>query len=141
MIREMEKDDWARVLEICAQGLEKGTATFETACPTYDEWDMRHLPSCRFVAVANSKVVGWAALSPTSSRSAYSGSVEVSVYVDDAYQRRGIGYELMQRIIGSAPENGIWSLYAAIFSINSPSIELHRKCGFREIGYRERIAK
>ena len=61
--------------------------------------------------------------------------------MDEAYQRKGIGYELMRHIISTAPENGIWSLYVAIFSMNTSSIEFHKKCGFREIGYRERIAK
>lgn len=132
MIRKMEKSDWERVSQIYTQGLESGIATFETTCPTYDDWDNRHLPKCRYVAVEEDKVVGWIALSPISSRPAYSGSVEVSIYVDESYQRKGIGYTLMQHIIAIVPENGIWSLYAAIFSINDASIAFHKKCGFRE---------
>lgn len=141
MIRDMKKDDWESVSKIYAQGLDKGISTFETACPPYDEWNRNHLSNCRYVAVEDGKVVEWTALSPTSTRPVYSGSVEVSIYVDDAYQRKGSGYELMRHLISTAPENGIWSLYAAIFSINTSSIEFHKKCGFREIGYRERIAK
>lgn len=141
MIRVMEKSDWSRVSEIYAQGLDSGIATFETTCPTYDDWDRRHLPNCRYVAVENGEVVGWIAVSPTSSRQAYSGSVEVSVYIEESHKRRGIGFELMQHLISVTSVNGIWSLYAAIFSINVASIELPKKCGFREIGYRERIAK
>jgi phosphinothricin acetyltransferase len=141
MIREMEKDDWERVSQIYIQGLERGIATFETVCPSYEDWDNGHLPDCRYVAVEDGNVVGWIALSSTSTRPAYRGSVEVSIYVDEAYQRKSIGYELMQYLIATAPENGIWSLYAAIFSINAASIGFHRKCRFREIGYRERIAK
>lgn len=141
MIRDMEKSDWQRVSEIYAQGLEKGVATFETACPTYDDWDKSHLQVCRYVSVESGNVVGWIALSPTSIKQAYIGSVEVSVYVDDSYQRMGIGYGLMKHIISEAPKKGIWSLYTAILSINVASIEFHKKCGFREIGYRERIAK
>lgn len=141
MIREMKRTDWKRVSKIYTQGLEKGIATFETICPTYEDWNKEHLPVCRYVAVEEGNVVGWIAVSPTSSRPAYSGSVEVSIYVDDSHQRKGIGYELMMHLIDVASDNGIWSLYAAIFSINTASIELHKKCGFREIGYRERIAK
>lgn len=137
----MERSDWKRVSEIYTQGLEKGIATFETICPTYEDWDRGHLPICRYVAVEEGKLVGWIAVSPTSSRPAYSGSVEVSIYVDDSCQRNGVGYELMMHLIDAARVNGIWSLYAAIFSVNSASIEFHKKCGFREIGYRERIAK
>lgn len=66
MIRDMKKDDWESVSKIYVQGLEKGIATFETKCPTYDEWDKKHLSDCRYVAVEDGKVVGWTALSPTS---------------------------------------------------------------------------
>ena len=141
LIRKMENDDWKRVSQIYAQGLESGIATFETECPSYGEWDRKHLPYCRYVSVEDDEVVGWIAVAPTSERPAYSGSVEVSVYVDKSRQRKGIGYGLMQHVINTSPENGIWSLYVAIFSINTASIEFHKKCGFREIGYRERIAK
>lgn len=137
----MEKGDWKRVSQIYISGLERGIATFETACPSYDDWDKGHLPDCRYVSVEDGNVVGWIAASPTSARPAYRGSVEVSIYVDEAYQQKSIGYELMQDLIATAPKKGIWSLYVAIFSINAVSIEFHRKCGFREIGYRERIAK
>ena len=61
----------------------------------------------------------------------YSGSVEVSIYVDEDYQGNGIGYKLMQHLVKIAPKKGIWSIYAAIFSINTSSIEFHKKCGFR----------
>lgn len=106
MIREMIQSDWQRVAEIYEQGLEKGISTFQTECPTYEEWDAAHIRDCRYVYVTDKKVVGWIALTPSSSRCAYKGCVEVS-----------------------------------IFSINEASIALHKKTGFREIGYREKIAK
>lgn len=90
MIREMERRDWKRVSEIYTQGLERGIVTFETICLTYDDWDREHLPICRYVVVEEGKVVGWIAVSPTSSRPSYRGSVEVSIYADDSYQRNWI---------------------------------------------------
>lgn len=137
----MEKTDWERVAEIYKQALEKGIATFNTQCPSYVEWDLAHHSDCRYVYVDADRVVGWIAISPTSVRSAYQGSVEVSIYVDNAYQGKGIGRSLMNTLIETAPEHGYWSLYSAIFSVNTASIALHKKCGFREIGYRERIAR
>ena len=137
----MEPGDWTRVADIYRQGLESGKATFATECPDYSQWDGAHLPLCRFVAVMDGQVVGWTALSPTSSRWAYRGVAEVSVYVDSAAQGRGMGTALLERLCRESEQAGIWSLYAAIFSTNAASIALHRKCGFREIGYRERIAQ
>ena len=141
MIREMRDEDWGTVAEIYKQGLEEGTSTFNTECPSFAEWNEGHLRNCRFVFEEEGKVVGWIALSPTSSRCAYKGCVEMSVYVDRNYRGHGIGTALVNKIIGEAEKDGYWSIYSAIFSINKASIALHKKCGFREIGYRERIAK
>lgn len=141
MIREMQPEDWSRVREIYEQGIEDGNSTFTTECPSFEEWDANHLRSGRLVAETEGKIVGWLALSPVSNREPYKGVAEVSLYVDRNFHRRGIGTELLKTVCTKAPEYGIWSLLSVIFEINKPSTELHKKCGFREIGYRERIAK
>ena len=86
MIREMQKADWNRVSEIYQQALLEGKSTFNTVCPDYDEWDNNHIKDCRYVAEIDDMVVGWIAISPTSSREAYKGVVEVSIYIDNKYQ-------------------------------------------------------
>ncbi len=141
MIREMVINDWKRVAEIYTQGIEKGIATFNTKCPSYEEWDAGHLSKGRLVYIADEKIVGWVAISPSSSRCAYKGCVEMSVYVDNDYQGRGIGTALVQRLTREIQKEGYWSVYSSILSINTASIAMHKKCGFREIGYRERIAR
>ena len=141
MIREMTSNDWTRVAQIYEQALEKGISTFNTECPTYDEWDKGHIKECRYVYESDEKIVGWIAISPTSGRCVYRGCVEVSIYIDEAYQGHGIGTMLMNKLCEETEKAGYWSLYSAIFSINEASIALHKKCGFREIGYREKIAK
>lgn len=141
LIREMQEKDWERVKRIYEQGLEKGMSTFNTICPSFEEWNEGHIEECRFVAEIEGSVVGWCAISKTSTRHAYRGVVEVSIYIDEHYQGKGIGSKLMEVLCSEAEERGYWCLYSAIFSINMPSIQLHKKYGFREIGYRERIAK
>lgn len=59
MIREMMPNDWKRVAEIYEQGMERGISTFNTECPTYEEWDNGHIKECRYVYVSDEKVVGW----------------------------------------------------------------------------------
>ena len=140
MIREMQADDWSRVAEIYNQGIESGISTFNTRCPDYESWDAGHTKNCRFVYEEGGKVVGWIAVSPTSSRCVYKGCVEASVYVDADYQQKGIGEKLMRKLIEEAPKVGYWCIYSVIISLNEASIALHKKCGFREIGYRERVA-
>lgn len=141
MIREMLDTDWTRVAEIYKQGIESGIATFNTECPNFEEWDKSHVKECRYVYEEDGKVVGWISISPSSSRCVYKGCVEMSVYIDSEYKGRGIGTALVNHLINESVKLGYWSIYSAIISINKASIALHRKCGFREIGYRERIAK
>ena len=141
MIRPMIDNDWERVSEIYKQGMEGGTATFNTECPSFEEWDKGHIKECRFVYEDEGKVIGWVAISPTSSRCVYKGCVEMSIYVDQKYRGHGVGTALVNELIKGSEKAGYWSIYSAIISINRASIALHKKCGFREIGYRERIAK
>ncbi len=93
-IREMSKTDWNRVKEIYQQGIDTNLATFQTGCPTYDEFDQSHLEDCRYVAVDGSLVVGWAVLSAVSNRCVYRGVAEVSIYVSDSYKEKKIGTQL-----------------------------------------------
>lgn len=141
MIREMKPEDWNRVAEIYTQGLERGKSTFNTKCPSYEEWDKAHTKDCRFVYVSDDKVVGWVAVSPSSSRCAYKGCVEASIYIDEKYQGMGIGTKLLNKLCEATEQAGYWSLLSTIFSINKASLALHKKCGFREVGYREKIAR
>lgn len=138
----MAPDDWPEVEAIYAAGIEAGHATFESAVPPWDSFDSSKLRDHRFVVVHHSgMVLGWAACAPVSSRSAYAGVVEHSVYVAAAAQGRRIGDLLLGELIASTEDAGIWTLHASIFPENVASLRLHERHGFRTIGTRERIAK
>ena len=141
MIRKMSEKDWDSMVRIYNQSLQKGDVTFTTECPTYEEWDAGHIQECRFIYELDGQVVGYTMIAPTSKREPYRGVVELSIFVDENYQRKGIGTELLKRLCEETEKYGYWTLYSAIFSVNIASIELHKKCGFRIIGYRENIAK
>lgn len=141
MIREMKPVDWERVADIYKQGLENSISTFQTQCPTYEDWDKAHIKKCRYVYMAEENVVGWIAATLSSNRCAYKGCVEVSVYVNRDYRGKGIGTELLDKFCQETEKAGYWSVCSTILAPNKASIALHKKCGFREIGYRERIAK
>lgn len=140
-IRELDTNDWDNIKEIYQQGLDLNLATFQTECPSYEEWDNGHLVDCRFGAICENKLVGFAVLSPTSKREVYKGVVEVSIYIDTNYKNKGIGTSLLKHLIKEADEKGYWTLYSGIIEENTASIALHQACGFRKIGYREKIAK
>jgi phosphinothricin acetyltransferase len=141
MLREMLQSDSERVLEIYRMGLETRNATFETRVPSWLEWDSKHLPHSRFISEENGVVTGWVALTPFSAREVYSGVAEVSIYVAVGFRGKNIGTDLMEKVIISSEENGIWTLVSSIFPENEATLKLHTKFGYRVIGKRERIAK
>jgi L-amino acid N-acyltransferase YncA len=140
-IRLFKSDDWTAVREIYEQGLLTRNATFETQVPDYDSWVKKFHSHLLWVAVDNGNVVGWAGLQPVSVRNVYEGVVEVTIYIHKASAGKGIGTALMKHLIEESETAGIWTLYASIFPENTASIRLHISNGFREIGYREKIAK
>ena len=139
--RAMKKRDWSAVRAIYEEGINLNIAVFERRCPSYGDWDARHLKVCRYVAEKDDKVAGWAALSPVSARAAYRGVAEASLYITEGCRKMGCGEELLQKLIKESEKAGIWSLLAVIIADNAASIALCEKCGFRLIGRRERIAR
>jgi L-amino acid N-acyltransferase YncA len=109
--------------------------------PTWETWDAAHLPTHRFVAMDDGDVVGWIALSPYSSRQCYAGVAQIGVYVDANARGRGVGRRLLERVIVSSEQSGIWTLQAGVMKENAASLALHRSCGFRVVGTRERISQ
>ncbi len=140
-IVKMEPSDWSQVRQIYIEGLETGNATFETQAPEWEAWDKKHLDVCRIVARRGDTVLGWAALTPTSSRAVYAGVAEVSVYVGVEHRGQRVGGALMDVLVPTSEANGIWTLQASIFPENGASVHIHLTHGFREMGRRERIAK
>ncbi|MET8366508.1 N-acetyltransferase family protein [Micromonospora sp. NPDC005252] len=140
--RPMTAGDADRVLTIYQAGLDGGDASFETTAPTWGAFDATRLTAHRFVAVDGSHaILGWVAVTPTSSRPVYAGVVEHSVYVDPAAQGRGVGRLLLDALITSTEAAGIWTIQSGIFPENTGSLALHRRAGFRVIGVRERIGR
>jgi L-amino acid N-acyltransferase YncA len=141
MIDTMKESDWEQVRSIYREGIATGDATFETDAPPWEKWNAAHLPSCRLVARSGDTVRGWAALSLVSSRCVYGGVAEVSIYIGQRYRGIGLGRALLMALITESENNGLWTLQAGIFPENQASIDLHKRCGFREVGRRERIGK
>jgi L-amino acid N-acyltransferase YncA len=161
----MRAEDWDEVRRIFAEGIEIGNATFEVEAPGWKRWNAAHRPDCRLVAREpdgsdhgsgrssdlrtglrpgmrsgeGSDLLGWAALSPVSSRQVYDGVADLSIYIATAARGRGVGHDLLQALIASSERAGIWTLQAAIFPENEGSLRLHRAAGFRDVGRRERI--
>ena len=141
VIDQMNPGDWEQVRSIILEGIATGHTTFETDAPSWEKWDTGHLPIARLVARKEDKVLGWAALSPVSTRHVYRGVAELSISIKEECRGRGIGRALLEALIDESERNEIWTLQAAIFPENTASVKLHLRCGFRQVGRRERIAK
>jgi len=140
MSDQMRAKDWEQVREIYLEGIRSGNSTFETDAPAWEKWNENHLEFARLVMRDGEAVLGWAALSPVSKRDAYRGVAEVTVYVTESARGKGIGRALLAALIAESEKNAIWTVQASIFPENTASVELHLRCGFREVGRRERIA-
>jgi L-amino acid N-acyltransferase YncA len=141
-IRKMLDADWDKVKMIYEGGMATGLATFETKSSNWIDWDKSHHKHFgRLVAIIQNDIGGWAALSPVSSRSAYSGLAEISIYIAEEFRGMGLGKLLLLALVAESEKNGIWTLQSLIFTDNIASIKLHESLGFRRVGIREKIAK
>lgn len=140
-VEEMQARHWPEARAVYLEGIATGHATFETDAPGWEDWDASHLPFARLVAVAGGRVAGWAALGRVSRRAVYAGVAEVSVYVGRESRGAGVGRALLSSLVGASERGGVWTLQAGIFPENAASLALHRACGFREVGRRERIGR
>ncbi|EFL18788.1 GNAT family N-acetyltransferase [Streptomyces sp. C] len=134
-----------QVLGIYQAGIDEGNATFESEAPDWASFEKAKLPGHRFVALDGDgdggRVLGWVAASAVSDRCAYAGVVEHSVYVHPDARGRGVARALLEALIASTEEAGIWTIQSGIFPENTASLALHARAGFRVIGTRERIGR
>ncbi|CAL2062500.1 N-acetyltransferase family protein [Tenacibaculum sp. 190524A05c] len=140
-ILPLKREHWPQVAEIYKEGILTGNATFRTQVPDWETWNSNCHKHSRFVMVQEEEVLGWCALTPFSKRFEYRGVGEVSIYIKLNAVGKGIGTSLMEKLIESSEENGIWTLYSSMFPENNGSVRLHEKFGFRKVGFRERIAQ
>ena len=141
-IENMKAEHSEEVLTIYEEGVKTGDATFETATPSWGEWDESHLPECRLVAMGSrGDVLAWAALTPVSGRCVSAGAAEAAVYVKETVRGLGVGKALLETLAEESEVAGLWTLEASAFPENKLGIALLKSCGFRQVGYRERLGK
>src|SRR6202051_426709 len=139
-IRPTTAADLPAITGIYEHALLYGTATFELIPPDLAEMTRRFDGLMEggfpyFVATLDGRVVGYAYAGAYRPRPAYRFTVENSVYLEPALHRRGIGMQLLQRLIAESEARGYRQMIAVIGdSANAGSIGVHTKCGFDMIG-------
>jgi phosphinothricin acetyltransferase len=140
IIRPARPADVPRMVEIYRPQVLAGVATFELEPPDAGEMARRLADVVSrgmpfLAAECDGTVAGYAYANTYRARPAYRYTVEDSIYVDDAYARRGVGRSLLDALISECSARGFRQMIAVIGdSANAGSIALHRVCGFALVG-------
>jgi L-amino acid N-acyltransferase YncA len=141
-VAPLTAEDWPAAARIFEAGIAAGNATFEAQAPTCEQFFAARAGCPAIVARGRGgDVLGWAALSRTSARPVYRGVGAVSIYIDPAVARRGVGSLLLSELVEASERADFWTVEAGIFPENIASIALHKRLGFRLVGVRRRIGK
>lgn len=134
-----KKDDAKRLLEIYRPYVLNTAITFEYDVPTVAEFENRIMTTLEkypyLVAQIDGKIVGYAYTSAFKSRAAYQWAVETSIYIDTAYQGKGIGTSLYHKLEEITKLQNIINMNACITANNPESIAFHERFGYQKTAY------
>ena len=137
-IREACLKDLKGITEIYNHEIVNGVATFDTETKTVEEqkkWFKEHGSKNPIIVAENDKeIVGFASLSRYSTRCAYSDTAEISLYVKEEHQGKGVGKQLMKEIVKKGEKADLHAIVARITEENKVSIHLHESVGFEHVG-------
>jgi phosphinothricin acetyltransferase len=136
-IRFATEDDAAALARIYAASVIGGVATFETTPPDAPEMAARVrkvLPHAPWLVCGDGSARGFAYASRHRERAAYRWAIDVSVYVDEHYRRRGIARALYASLLAMVRLQGFYSAHAGITQPNPASVALHESFGFAPVG-------
>jgi L-amino acid N-acyltransferase YncA len=142
-IRAAEERDAGVIAAIYNEGIEERRATFQTKLHGPEDFIERITGERPFlVAELGAEVVAWAAVLPYSDHAHYYAGVgEATMYVERSARRHGIGRRLLDELSREAQKRGYYKLIGKIFTSNTPSIELVKDLGYREVGVHRRHGK
>lgn len=142
-IRQATINDLDIITEIYNEAILKTVATFDTETKTLEEqrkWFEDHGPKNPIlIAELDGLIVGWASLSKYSNRCAYSDTAEISVYIKEEDQKKGVGRKLMEAILDEGEKGGLHTVIARITERNESSVHLHKSMGFEHIGIMKEV--
>jgi len=111
--------------------------SFEFEPPDAAEMERRRAAALAFapwLVFDDGGVLGYAYASRHRERAAYQWCVDVSVYVAQRHQRRGIGRGLYTSLLALLRLQGFYAAHAGVTLPNEASVRLHESFGFRRIG-------
>ena len=139
-IRPADERDLEALTAIYNHAVEHSTATFDLRPQAPAErldWLRAHNRENHplLVAEEGTTVMGYASLSAFAKKPAYASTAELSLYVGEAFRRRGVGLALAEAVLRLAREDSRTHLVLSLITAeNAASIALHRRLGFTRFG-------
>ncbi|MDR2915534.1 MAG: GNAT family N-acetyltransferase [Tannerella sp.] len=137
MIRVVKPEDAYNIASIYNHYVDNTTITFETNSVSTEEMRDRIFAITEkypyFVYEESGEVVGYCYASLWKKKEAYHYTVESTVYIDAAFQGKGIGKMLMEKLISELQEKSFHAIIACITTPNPSSVKLHEKLGFKQV--------
>ncbi|WP_434779562.1 GNAT family N-acetyltransferase [Neisseria sp. Ec49-e6-T10] len=135
MIRFAQQKDLPAIVSIYNQSVPKRNATADLSpisVESRQSWFEHHTANRPLYVWVNEQnhILAWASLSDYYPRAAYHITAEISIYVDEQQQGKGLGKALAKHILKEAPNLGIHNIIAVIFGHNTASITLFEQLGF-----------
>ena len=143
LVRKAQQKDLPMITEMYNDAIKMTTATFDTTPKTIEEqclWFQDHgKKNPIMVAEQDGRIIAWGALSKWSDRCAYTDTAEVSLYVTEPYQGKGIGTQLLTHLLEEGHRQGLHAVIARITEGNTHSLSLHESLGFFPIGVMKEV--
>jgi L-amino acid N-acyltransferase YncA len=145
--RDAIESDLPAIVEIYNQSIPAGRSTADIrpiSVAERIEWFRKFDPTKRpiWVAEEDGKVIGCVYLSWFyGGRPAYDKTAEISTYLANEHQGKGIGSMLKQKMIETCPRLGVENLISMYFDHNEATKKLNSKFGFKIAGHLPEIAE
>lgn len=137
-IRLATEEDAEAITAIYTPVVEQTHISFETRPPTTGETAQRIRTTTQrlpwLVCEYDGQITGYAYASPHKERPAYQWAVDVSVYVDEVWRRKGIANALYTSLFALLNLQGLRNAYAVIALPNPQSIAFHESHEFEKVG-------
>ena len=144
-VRVAEMADLPAIVAIYNQAVPTHRSTANTTPYTVEgrkAWFMEHDPMKRpiFVAEVDGQIAGWCSLSTyRPGRMALRFTAEMSLYIESAFQKKGVGSALVRHALEACPRLGIKNVVGVVIDRNEGSQKLLKRMGFEQWGYLPRV--
>ena len=135
--RPAVESDVQAIADIYNASVMAGGATADLTPRTFDQrraWVESHTPPYGVFVVESEdgSIIGFGALSVFYDRAGYDGVTDLAYYIDPAWQGRGVGTFMLDRLLTEALARHMRKACGIIFADNAGSIALMHRFGFTQ---------